>query len=65
MGDTIHIKSEDGGMTLSSYDLTFTIDNEKTFQEVFGHKEKIGKDDEVYIYHLLIAILIFFFFLKI
>jgi hypothetical protein len=47
-GDTIYIKSENG-YTLSSHDDTFTIED-NSFQEVDGHREKVGRDDEVFVY---------------
>ena len=45
-GDTINIKSENNTYTLSSHEVTFTIDD-ISYQEVDGLREKIGRDDEV------------------
>ena len=48
-GDTINIKSENGTYTLSSHEPSFTIDD-NSFQEVDGHREKVGKNDEVFVF---------------
>ncbi|RIA86211.1 hypothetical protein C1645_829629 [Glomus cerebriforme] len=42
--DRIYLKF-DGDYILRSQDVTFEI-NEKLYQEVVGHKEKVGRDDE-------------------
>ena len=45
--DIITLKLSSGDYILRSHDFTFTI-GDKTFQEVVGHKERIGGNDEVF-----------------
>ena len=52
MGDTINIKTEHGTYSLSSHGDNFTIDD-KSYQEVVGHKEKVSRDDEVSIIYFI------------
>ena len=46
--DIITLKCSDKNYVLRSHDVTFAI-GDKTFQEVVGHEERIGGNDEVFI----------------
>lgn len=70
--DTPYVKTKDivtvkfnDGYHLRSHDFTFAI-NEKTFQEVVGHKERIGGNDEVLVSCLyFLALELFILFIQI